>query len=123
MQYININGYSIPYPNSFSMKKVPRIVCEMETLDGSIVADVAGWRYDDTTLQWDTLLDADLRNLLLALDASAAFPITFNDIDGERTVNAIYRGRSNVKTPMFHNGVTVWKDIQVELTFPDAHGV
>ena len=123
MQYININGYSIPYPNSFSMKKVPRIVCEMETLDGSIVADVAGWRYDDTTLQWDTLLDADLRNLLLALDASAAFPITFNDIDGERTVNAIYRGRSNVKTPMFHNGVTVWKDIQVELTLPDAYGV
>lgn len=123
MQYININGYSIPYPNSFSMKKVPRIVSEMETLDGSIVADVAGWRYDDTTLQWDTLLDADLRNLLLALDASAAFPITFNDIDGERTVNAIYRGRSNVKTPMFHNGVTVWKDIQVELTFPDAYGV
>lgn len=121
MMKININGYDIPYPNNFSPSKVPNVVNEMTTLTGKVVADVNGWRYGDTDLTWDTLLDSDLQNLLTAISDSS-FPITFLDIDGvQHTVTAVLKGRSNVKTPIFNNGVTVWKDITVPLSFPECY--
>lgn len=121
MQYMDINGYSIPYPNNFTLQKVPNIVNEMQTLTGKTVADVNGWKYGDVDLQWDTLLDADLQNLLAAI-SSNTFEVTFKDIDGiEHTVNAVFKGRTNVKTPMFHKGVTVWNDVTVQLSFPDCY--
>lgn len=121
LDYMNINGFDIPYPNDFAPAKVPNIVNEMVTLTGKVVADVNGWRYGDVTLSWDTLLDADLQNLLAAIGDST-FPITFVDIDGaEHTVNAVLRGRANIKTPIFYNGATVWKDVSVPLSFPDCY--
>lgn len=120
MDYITINGYSIPYPNDFTMKKVPRIVSEIETLNGTVIADYDGWKYDDTSLQWDTLLDADLQNLLSAISANI-FSITFNDIDGSHTVQAILKSRTNVKTPLFKDGNLIWSDIQIDLSFPERY--
>lgn len=121
MQYITINGYDVPYPNDFQLQKVPNIVNEITTLTGKVIADVNGWRYGDTELVWGTLLDADLQNLLAAISDNT-FPVTFLDIDGtEQTVNAVFKGRANVKTPHFHNGVTVWKDVRVQLSFPDCY--
>ena len=121
LDYMNINGYSIPYPNDFSPSKVPNIVNEMVTLTGKVVADVNGWRYGDVSLAWDTLLDEDLNNLLAAI-SDPWFTITFKDIDGtEHTVNAVLKGRANVKTPIFYNGATVWKDVTVPLSFPDCY--
>lgn len=121
LDYMNINGYDIPYPNNFAPSKVPNIVNEMVTLTGKVVADVNGWRYGDTDLAWDTLLDADLQNLLAAI-SDPWFTVTFVDIDGaEHTVNAVLKGRANVKTPIFYNGATVWKDVTVPLSFPDCY--
>ena len=121
LQYITINGYDIPYPNDFELQKVPNIVNEMVTLTGRTVADINGWKYADVELRWDTLLDADLQNLLAAI-ADNEFQVTFKDIDGSyHTVNAVFRGRANVKTPMFHRGVTVWKNVTVQLSFPDCY--
>ena len=121
LDYMNINGYDIPYPNNFAPSKVPNIVNEMVTLTGKVVADVNGWRYGDTDLAWDTLLDADLKNLLAAI-SDPWFTVTFVDIDGaEHTVNAVLKGRANVKTPIFYNGATVWKDVTVPLSFPDCY--
>ena len=121
LQYITINGYDIPYPNDFTPQKVPNIVNEMVTLTGKTVADINGWKYADVELRWDTLLDADLQNLLAAI-ADNEFQVTFKDIDGSyHTVNAVFRGRANVKTPMFHRGATVWKNVTVQLSFPDCY--
>lgn len=121
LQYITINGYDIPYPNDFEPQKVPNIVNEMQTLTGKTVADINGWKYGDVKLRWDTLLDEDLQNLLVAIAAND-FPITFKDIDGaDHTVNAVFKGRANVKTPLFHNGQTVWRDISISLSFPDCY--
>lgn len=121
MQYITINGQQIPYPNDFAPQKVPNIVNEMTTLTGKVVADINGWRYADTSLQWDTLLDEDLQSLLTAI-GSPSFEITFLDIDGtEQTVSAVLKGRANVKTPLYNNGVTIWKEISVDLSFPDCY--
>lgn len=121
LQYITINGQDIPYPNDFELQKIPNIVNEMTTLTGRVVADVNGWRYADAELTWGTLLGEDLQNLLAAI-AKTEFEVSFLDIDGNiRTVNAVLRGRANVKTPMFHNGVTVWKDVKITLSFPDCY--
>lgn len=121
MQYMTINGRSVPYPNDFELQKVPNIVNEMQTLTGKNVADINGWKYGDVELRWGTLLDEDLQNLLAAI-ADNEFQISFKDIDGaDHTVNAVFKGRANVKTPMFHNGVTVWKDVSVQLSFPDCY--
>ena len=121
LQYLTINGESIPYPNNLTLQKVPNIVNEMTTLTGKVVADVNGWRYGDTDLTWDTLLDDDLQALLSAINAPS-FQISFKDIDGtEHTINAVFKGRANVKTPMFYNGATVWKDVSVTLSFPDCY--
>lgn len=121
MQYFNINGYTIPYPNDFTLEKVPNIVNELTTLTGKIVADVNGWRYADTELKWDTLLDSDLQNLLSAIETNT-FTITFYDLDGtQHTVNAVLRGRSNIKTPIINNTNIVWKDVTVSVMFPDCY--
>lgn len=121
MQYIAINGYDIPYPNDFTLQKVPNIVNEITTLTGKVVADVNGWRYGDTELQWGTLLDGDLQNLLAAISAPS-FTVSFKDIDGaDHTVTAVLRNRANVKTPHFHRGETVWRDVSIQLSFPDCY--
>ena len=120
MDYITINGKSIPYPNDFKMTKVPRIVSEIETMNGTTIADIDGWKYDETTLQWDTLLDDDLQNLLDAISTNI-FSITFEDIDGQHTVQAILMGRTNVKTPLFKDGNLIWSDIQISLSFPECY--
>lgn len=122
MDYIDINGYSIPYPNDFTMRKVPRIVSEIETMNGTTIADISGWKYDDTTLEWDTLLDDDLQNLLTAISANI-FPITFEDIDGQHTVQAVLISRQNVKTPLFKDGNLIWSDLQISLSFPECYQV
>jgi len=121
LQYLTINGESIPYPNSFTLQKVPNIVNEMTTLTGKVVADINGWRYGDTELSWDTLLDDDLQKLLSAISAPT-FTVSFKDIDGaDHTITAVLKGRANVKTPMFNNGVTVWTGVSVTLSFPDCY--
>ena len=121
LQYIDIDGYKIPYPNNFTLQKVPNVVNEMTTLTGKVVGDINGWRYADTDLTWGTLLDSDLQNLLTAISVPS-FVITFYDIDGvEHSVNAVFKGRANVKTPHFYKDMTVWKDVSVTLSFPDCY--
>lgn len=120
MDYITINGQSIPYPNDFTMKKVPRVVSEIETMNGTTIADISGWKYDDTTLQWDTLLDDDLQKLLAAI-SSNIFTVVFEDIDGQHAVQAILTERQNVKTPLFKDGNLIWSDIHIGLSFPECY--
>lgn len=121
MMYIMINGHSIPYPNGFEMQKVPNIVCEITTMSGKTIADINGWKYADTTLEWDTLIDEDLQNLLAAV-AIPSFNISFTDIDGTtNTVEAVFRGITHTKTPLFHNGKTIWQKINVALSFPNCY--
>lgn len=120
MDFITINGYSIPYPNDFEMKKVPNRVAEIQTLTGKTVADINGWKYDDCTLKWDTLIESDLQNLLAAI-RDYDFMMSFNDIDGAHTVEAILASRVNTKTRFKVNGNILWRDITVTLTFPECY--
>lgn len=120
MDYITINNKQIPYPNGFQMKMVPNKVASITTMSGKTLSDINGWKYDNTTLQWDTLLETDLTNLLDAISDNE-FSITFIDIDGSHTVNAVLESRVNTKTRFKENGNVVWKDIRVEISFPDCY--
>lgn len=120
MDYISINGRMIPYPNNFKMEREQNIVSELTTMSGNVVADINGWRYRDTTLQWDTLLDSDLRNLLDAL-ADDTFTLKFGWLDGEQEVLARKESRVATKTRLKKNGKTIWKDINVTLSFPECY--
>lgn len=120
MDYITINGKSIPYPNDFQMKKVPNKVATLTTMSGRTISDINGWKYDDTTLSWDTLIEGDLNNLLSAISDNE-FQMTFADIDGNHTVTAVLESRVNTKTRFKQNGQIVWKDISVVISFPDCY--
>lgn len=122
MDYITIGGKTVPYPNSFTMEQVPNIVARITTLAGSEIADINGWHYSETELQWDTLVDADLQNLLQGT-ANDTFTLRFTDLDGAvKSVTARKESRIYTKTRLKHGGKIVWKDIRIKLSFPDVYG-
>lgn len=121
MDYMKLNGMRIPYPNNFEMKPKINKVALITTLSGDEYADVNGWKYQPITMQWDTLFDEDLNNLL-AIANSDTFMMTFIDLDGqEHTETAVFESRVSVKTPLKRNGKIVWSGISVEVSFPKCH--
>lgn len=125
MDYLKVNGHSIPFSNGFTMNQVPNIVNEVTLMDGSTQADINGWRYDDTTLNWDYLTEADLQTLLTETDPiRGTFELSFYEpgTNGYKTVKALRRGRVIVKTRHKRDGKIVWTGIEIELTFPEAYG-
>lgn len=110
----------VPYPNDFQMQKTPNKVASLTTLSGKTICDINGWKYENTKLKWDTLLETDLQNLLSSISGNE-FQLTFTDIDGPQTVNAVLESRINTKTRYKHNGAIVWKDVEVEVSFPDCY--
>ena len=124
MDYIKLNGNClIPYPNSFTMTKEANIVSEIKTCTGKCLADISGWKYEDTTLSWDTLFESDLQALLLETNpVNGIFTLTFNDTEsGTMTINAFRRKRVTTKTRHKKNGNVIWKDVQLEISFPDVY--
>lgn len=123
MKYIKINDYAIPYPNGFTMTRVPNKVAEYTTMSGKTLADVNGWKYDKTSMEWGTLLNEHLQILLQAVN-DMEFQLEFEDIDGEiKTIKAITESTVAVKTRATVNGKIVWKDISLSVSFPDCYGV
>lgn len=123
MDYIQINGVLIPYPNGFTMTKVANIVNELVTMTGDTIADINGWKYADTTLEWDFLYESDLQNVLSGTDPlNGTFTLTFDDVEnGQITVNAFRRSRVSVKTRYKENGRIVFTGIELTIAFPDAY--
>lgn len=121
MDYLTINGKSIPYPKKFEMKKAPNIVAELTTMSGKNIADVNGWKYANVTLEWGALYPEDLNRLILAT-ADPSFTVTFLDKDGTtKTVNAILRSFKKAKTLVRYGDKYVWDGVAVELSFPDCY--
>lgn len=123
MDFIQINGKRIPYPNDFTMNKTANIVNEITTMTGDVIADINGWRYADTTLKWDFLYETELQNLMTETDPlNGTFALTFSDVEsGTLTVNAYRRSRITVKTRYKENGNIVFTGIELNVTFPDAY--
>ena len=124
MDYLKINGqYRIPYPNGFTMKKTANITSEYTTITGKRMGDIYGWTYEDQTFSWDTLREDELQTLLNQTNPmNGTFTLTFTDVeDGLKTINAIRVSRVLTKTRFKRDGYIVWKDVQMEVRFPDAY--
>lgn len=124
MDYLKINGqYRIPYPNGFTMKKTANITSEYTTITGKRMGDIYGWTYEDQTFSWDTLKEDELQTLLNQTNPmNGTFTLTFTDVeDGLKTINAIRVSRVLTKTRFKRDGYIVWKDVQMEVRFPDAY--
>lgn len=121
MNTITINGQTLPYPKSLELKKIPNIVGEIETMTGKRIADVNGWRYADTTIEWGTLYPEDLNRLVTATSAPS-FTIRFMDEHGtNQTVNAVLRGYSKARTLVKYGGQYVWEKVGITVSFPDCY--
>ena len=118
---IIINGQRLPYPKSFKMEKTPNIACELETMSGKRIADVNGWRYADTSIEWGALYPEDLKRLVAAT-ADPSFKITFHTDDGEAmAVNAILRSFTRSRTLVQYGDDFVWEGVGINVSFPDCY--
>lgn len=138
MDYVSFNGAAnaVPYPNDFQMMKEPNIVAEITTMSGQTIADVNGWKFADTTLQWDYLPDEYLKIILEETDpiTKGVFKFGFYEMqhsvtramNGQRPSrvarNALRKSAVSTKT-CFHTkeGYLVWKDVEMTLSFPDVY--
>ena len=122
MDYITINGINLPYPETLEMQRIPNIVAQLRTMTGKDIADVNGWKWADTSIQWKSLYPEDLKRLINAVQSSTSFTVTFKDADGTtRTVNAILKGFKHSKTLVKIRDKYVWQDISITLMFPDCY--
>lgn len=118
---ITINNQALPYPKSFKLQKTPNIVCELETMSGKRIADVNGWRYADTSIEWGALYPEDLKRLVDAT-ADPSFTIIFTDEEGTaQTVNAVLRSFSRSRTLARYGNDFVWEGVGINLSFPDCY--
>jgi hypothetical protein len=94
-------------------------------MSGTVQADINGWRYADTTLEWDYLTEDDLNTLLAETDPiRGTFNFSFFEpgSNNYKTIKALRTGRVVVKTRHKRNGSIIWTGIEIDLTFPEAYG-
>lgn len=116
---IFINNVEIFRPNEFTPEREDVYAGEYMTCTGKTVADRIGWKYSDTTLEWD-ILSNSMMTTLLALPGS--FDITFDDSDGSHTETVIKTGFANTATRFTNDlGQAIWKDVKLGIKFIDAH--
>lgn len=121
MDYITINNQTLPYPKQFQLQKVPFIVSEITTMTGQTYADVNGWKYADTVIEWGALYPEDLQRLVTAV-SSPSFYINFIDESGQtQSVRAILRRFTRSKTLVKQSGSYVWTDVGIEVSFPNPN--
>lgn len=121
---LSINGRALPYPEKFTMQRVPFIAAEYTTMMGHSKADIVGWKFADTTITWSALYSADLDKLIEAIgDVRTSFNIEFIDesTGTRRTEEAILRGFSKSKVRYQNDGKIMWEDISINLSFPNCH--
>lgn len=120
MNVITLDGKTIYRANDFTLKKEYIFAGEYTTCTGATIADCVGWKYADCSLSWDTIPQSQLDDLLELNGRSVV--MTWTDADGEeKEENVIPLTHSYTATRFFNNGVAVWRDIQLELRFIDAH--
>lgn len=116
---IKVNDNSIIAPNNFELEREDVYTAEYTTCTGKLIADKIGWKYADTTMQWDTLPD-DM--LAILTGTTGAFTLKFTDSDGSHTENVIRLGVRNTATRFTDDfGNALWRNIELEVSFTNVH--
>jgi len=112
-----IDDVQIVEPIQLQVTRVDNIVSQIATQSGRIIADIRGWKYADTTLYWGTIPETQLQYLLPLNE----FTMTFDDIDGEKTVNVIRKGFTGQKQRFTVDGAAFYANFGLEVMFPDVY--
>lgn len=115
---IKIGNADIFRPSEFNPVKEDVYAAEYTTMTGKTIADLVGWKFADMTLEWDTL-PADQ---LAAIDLHGVTTMTFDTPEGTVTEDVRIMSKANKATRFeIVAGVAVWKDVQLEVSFINAH--
>lgn len=116
---ININGTDIYRPNDMVLAREDVYAAEYTTCTGKTIADVIGWKYADTTLEWDTLPDSMMSVLL---NMTGENTIIIPDADNIYTEQCIRTGFEDAPTRFTTDtGDVIWKGIKVNISFINTH--
>lgn len=116
---ITINESEIYRPNDFKLEREDVYAGEYVTCTGKTIADRIGWKYADTTLSWDAIPNSQMA-VLTGLSGQGT--ITFADSDGNHTETFIRAGFENTPTRFtYDDGSVVWKDVNLNIRFINAH--
>lgn len=119
---IRIDGTEIYRGNDFTLQREYIYAGEYETCTGKRIADVVGWRYADTTIEWDTL-PQDMLTFLVNLTGTSV-AITFRNEKGltgyENVIPQVISSQATRYTDPT-TGKQVWKNIQLQLRFVSVH--
>lgn len=118
---ITVNGKTLYRGNDMSLQREWIYAGEYETCNGGIRGDVVGWRFKDISLEWDTLPQSMLGQII-ALSGQAV-NMTFVSESGEEMTERVIPKASAAEATRFTgpDGFAVWKDVKMELQFVDAH--
>ena len=117
---ITLGGTTMLRPNDMQPDREYVFAGEIVTCTGKTIADLIGWKYSDITLEWDTLPQAQL-NDLLALNGTQT-TLTFEDADGTTASEQVIPLTHSLKAKRrVSNGVPEWDDIKTTLRFLNVH--
>lgn len=118
---ITLDGMTIYRPNDFEPKKEYVIKGDYTTCNGGYRGDIVGWKYSDITLSWDSMPQAQLEKLL-SLNGEAV-ELKFTNPSGDLVTEIVVPlTHSEVATRITGpEGTPLWRDIDLELRFVNAH--
>lgn len=118
LDYITIDGEQVYRPPEF-MPQMEDILREYTTCTGATIADRVGWKYADMTLKWDALPQG-MVDVLIAMTNEST--MTFDGLDGELVTENVARVSAvGLRHRYTMGGVTLWKQVEVEIMFLDSH--
>ena len=117
---ITIDGETYYRPNEFTPAREYVFASEITTCTGKTIADLVGWKYADISLEWDSLPQSQLENLL-ALNGTEV-TMTFKDVDGTTASESVIPLTHSMTATRFLNGnYEVWRDVKTDLRFINVH--
>lgn len=118
---ISIAGNNIYRGNDFTLSREYLHAGAIETCTGKRCADLVGWRYQDLTIQWDTLPDAQLQNILALSGEQVQF--TFTNEAGTTVTETVIPTVITATVTRFTDdqGRVMWRGIGLQLQFINAH--
>ncbi len=120
---ITIDNHEIYRGNDFTLSREFLYAGEVETCTGKRCADLVGWRYADTTIQWDALPDGQLQSILALSGEQVEFTFT-NEEDESVTETVIPRALASTATRHTgRDGKAIWKGISLQIQFINAHNL
>lgn len=106
-------------PNDFTIEKENVYAGEYTTGNGSLRADLVGWKYSDTVLTFDELTTDEVTILS---DMRGEAVLYFTDSEGDHAEDVLVQGFGNTATRLtLPSGQSIWKNVKLTLRFINAY--